>query len=126
MNDLTFSEYISFAWDNLFFMRPEWLYAFIPIGLIFIMFIFTYQRRDQWKRSFAKHLLPFLTIKGTKRQFLVPKVLLIILLSFITLAMAGPTWEKIERPGQKTEAALVDSTWIFPDQCWRRTFNPIE
>ena len=107
MNDLTFSEYIAFAWDNLFFMRPEWLYAFIPIGLIFIMFIFTYQRRDQWKRSFAKHLLPFLTIKGTKRQFLVPKVLLIILLSFITLAMAGPTWEKIERPGQKTEAALV-------------------
>ncbi|MGB5461262.1 MAG: hypothetical protein WBM85_14990, partial [Eudoraea sp.] len=63
MNDLTFSEYISFAWENLFFMRPEWLYAFIPIGLIFIMFIFTYQRRDQWKRSFAKHLLPFLTIK---------------------------------------------------------------
>ena len=107
MNDLTFSEYIAFAWDNLFFMRPEWLYAFIPIGLIFIMFIFTYQRRDQWKRSFAKHLLPFLTIKGTKRQFLVPKILLIVLLSFITLAMAGPTWEKIERPGQKTEAALV-------------------
>ena len=107
MNDLTFSEYIAFAWDNLFFMRPEWLYAFIPIGLIFIMFIFTYQRRDQWKRSFAKHLLPFLTIKGTKRQFIVPKVLLIILLSFITLAMAGPTWVKIERPGQKTEAALV-------------------
>ena len=107
MNDLTFSEYSSFAWENLFFMRPEWLYAFIPIGLICIMFIITYQGRDQWKRSFAKHLLPFLTIKGTKRQFLVPKMLLIVLLSFITLAMAGPTWEKIERPGQKTEAALV-------------------
>ena len=107
MNDLTFSEYISFAWENLFFMRPEWLYAFIPVGLICIMFIITYQGRDQWKRSFAKHLLPFLTIKGTKRQFLVPKMLLIVLLSFITLAMAGPTWEKIERPGQKTEAALV-------------------
>ena len=107
MNDLTFSEYSSFAWENLFFMRPEWLYAFIPVGLICIMFIITYQGRDQWKRSFAKHLLPFLTIKGTKRQFLVPKMLLIVLLSFITLAMAGPTWEKIERPGQKTEAALV-------------------
>jgi len=107
MNDLTYSEYISFAWENLFFMRPEWLYAFIPIGLICIMFIITYQGRDQWKRSFAKHLLPFLTIKGTKRQFLAPKILLIVLLSFITLAMAGPTWEKIERPGQKTEAALV-------------------
>ena len=107
MNDLTFSEYSSFAWENLFFMRPEWLYAYIPVGLICIMFIITYQGRDQWKRSFAKNLLPFLTIKGTKRQFLVPKMLLIVLLSFITLAMAGPTWEKIERPGQKTEAALV-------------------
>lgn len=107
MNDLTFSEYVSYAWENLFFMRPEWLYAFIPVGLICIMFIFTSQRREQWKRSFAKKLLPFITIKGTKRQFLIPKILLILLLSLITLAMAGPTWEKIERPGQKTEAALV-------------------
>ena len=114
MGELNFREYVAYAWENLFFMRPDWLYAFIPIALIFIFFLITYRRREAWKQSFAKELLPFLTIKGTKKQFVVPKILLLILLSLMTLAMAGPTWEQIERPGQKTEAALVvllDVSW---------------
>lgn len=107
MGDLSLEEYISYAWENLWFMRPDWLYAFIPIGLILLMFLLTFKQREQWKQSISKKLLPFLIIKGTKRQFLVPKIFLIVLLSLMTLAMAGPTWEQIERPGQKTEAALV-------------------
>lgn len=107
MDDLSLKEYISYAWENLWFLRPDWLYAFIPIALILLMFLITYKQREQWKKSIAKTLLPFLTVKGTKRQFILPKVLLLIMLSLMTLAMAGPTWEQIERPGQKTEAALV-------------------
>ncbi len=107
MDELSLNEYIAYAWENLFFMRPDWLYAFIPIGLILFLFILTYRRNEEWKKGFSKELLPYLTIKGTKRQFVIPKLLLIFLLSLMTLAMAGPTWEQIDRPGQKTEAALV-------------------
>ena len=107
MGDLTLQEYISYAWENLWFLRPEWLYAFLPIGLILLLFIINYRHQEQWKRSYAKHLLPYLTIKGTQRQFIFPKILILALMSIMILAVAGPTWEKIERPGQKTEAALV-------------------
>ena len=107
MDDLTLNEYVSYGWENLFFMRPDWLYAFIPILCIFLFFIITYKRREAWKQSFSEKLLPFLTIPGTRKQFIIPKLLLLFLLSLMTLAMAGPTWEQIERPGQKTEAALV-------------------
>ena len=107
MDELTFQEYVSYAWENLWFLRPHWLYLFIPIGLIIILFLFNFKQKEGWKRSYAPHLLPYLTVSGTKSQFIWPKLLLIILISFMTLAMAGPTWEQIERPGQKTEAALV-------------------
>ena len=107
MGDLSFQEYVNYAWENLWFLRPEWLYLFVPIGLILLLFLLNYKQQEEWKRSYAAHLLPFLTISGTKSQFIWPKLLLIVLLSLMTLAMAGPTWEQIERPGQKTEAALV-------------------
>ena len=107
MNDLSLQEYLSYAWENLWFLRPNWLYAFIPILVIVVFMVISFKSREDWKKSFAKPLLPFLTIKGTKRQFLLPKILIIVLLSLMTLAMAGPTWEQIERPGQKTEAVTV-------------------
>ena len=107
MSDLSWSEYITNAREDLWFLRPEWFKAFIPIGIIALLFIITHKRQYRWKRLFSKQLIPYLTIKGTKRQFIVPKLLLITVLSLLTLAIAGPTWEKIEIPGQKTEAALV-------------------
>lgn len=107
MDELTLQEYLSYAWENLWFLRPYWFWAFIPLGLIALFFLFSHQRQSKWKQSFSKHLLPFLTIKGSKTQFLLPKLLLLLLLSLMIVGMAGPTWEQIERPGNKTEAALV-------------------
>ena len=107
MDELSFQEYLSYAWENLWFMRPDWLYAFIPIGSLAILFVILGKQQQRWKRMFPKAVIPFLTIKGTKRQFIWPRLLLIVFLSLLTIAAAGPTWEQIERPGQKTEAALV-------------------
>lgn len=107
MDELSFQEYLSYAWENLWFMRPDWLYAFIPIGALAILFVILGKQQQRWKRMFPKAVIPFLTIKGTKRQFIWPRLLLIVFLSLLTIAAAGPTWEQIERPGQKTEAALV-------------------
>ena len=104
---MTTQEYISYAWENLWFLRPEWFWAFVPIGMIAILFFFSYRSKEQWKKSFPKHLLSVLIIPGTKRQFILPKIFLILLMSLMTLGMAGPTWEKVDSPGNKTEAALI-------------------
>lgn len=107
MDKLTFSEYIKYAWENFFFLRPDWLYAFLPILLLGLLLFINNKEGENWKQAYASHLLPFLVVPGTKRQFIVPKVLLLLIVSLLTIAMAGPTWEKIDKPGQKTEAVMV-------------------
>lgn len=107
MTDLSLNDYIEFAWQNLWFMRPQWFYVFIPIGILLLLFLLTYKRQSAWKKQFSSALLPHLLIKGTKSQFILPKVVLLLFLSLLTLAASGSTWEQIEKPGQKTEAALL-------------------
>ena len=107
MGEQSLQEYLNYAWENVWFLRPEWLYAFIPIALIALLMLLTYRQQARWKKAFAANLLPYITAGGTHRQFLLPKILILLLLSLMTLAMAGPTWERIEKPGQKTEAASV-------------------
>lgn len=107
MEDLALQEYLTYAWNNLFFLRPQWFWAFLPIGVIALLLLLNHRRQAQWKRAFSNQLLPYLTIEGTKQQIVRPKVGLLLLLALMTLGMAGPTWEQIERPGKKTEAALA-------------------
>ena len=98
---------ISFSWQELWFLRPQFLWVFIPVGLTAIMLLFSYRRKEQWKKSFSKQLLPFLTIPGTRGQFRWPKILLLVLLSLMVLALSGPTWEEHEHSGDRADAALV-------------------
>ena len=105
--EMNSQEYFTLISENLWFLRPEWFWGFVPIGVLAVLFIFNLRRKARWKKSFSRKLLPFLTIKGTTRQFLLPKLLLLLMLSLMLLGLAGPTWEMIERPGNRTEAALV-------------------
>lgn len=107
MESMDWQEYLTNAWQDLWFLRPEWLNAFYGIAILAVMMIINYRKRSSWKRNYSKHLLPYITIKGTKRQFIWPQFWLLVILSCCSIAMAGPTWEQIERPGQRTEAALV-------------------
>ncbi|MEN8201589.1 MAG: VWA domain-containing protein [Bacteroidota bacterium] len=98
---------ISFSWQDLWFLRPQWFWGFIPVVAIALMFLLTFRRREEWKRSFSKQLLPFVTLKGTRSQFLLPRVFLLLLMALMIVGLAGPTWEENEQPGNRTEAALV-------------------
>jgi Ca-activated chloride channel homolog len=98
---------ISFSWQDLWFLRPYWFWGFIPVAAIALMFLVSYRGKEEWKKSFSKTILPYITIPGTRRQFLLPRMLLILLLSLMLLALAGPSWEEREQPGNRTEAAMV-------------------
>ena len=98
---------ISFSWQDLWFLRPYWFWGFVPLAAIVLMFLLNFRRREEWKKSFSKVLLPHITLPGTRRQFLLPRVLLIFLLGLMILALAGPTWEEREQPGNRTEASMV-------------------
>lgn len=98
---------ILFSWQDLWFLRPVWFWGFIPVAAIFLMFLVNSRRKEAWKKSFSRTILPFISIKGTRRKFLLPRILLIFLLSLMILALAGPTWEEREHPGDRIEAAMV-------------------
>lgn len=107
MTEMTAGLIISFSWQDLWFLRPIWLWGFVPVAAIALMFLVSFRRREEWKRSFSKHLLPHLTVEGTRRQFLLPRLILILLLSLMVFGLAGPTWEEHKNPGNRTEAAMV-------------------
>jgi len=98
---------LSFSWQDLWFLRPQWLWGLVPTGIIALMFLLSYRRREEWKRSFSRQLLPFLKIPGTRSQFFLPKFFLILLLGMMVIGLAGPSWEENDHPGNRTEAALV-------------------
>jgi len=107
MEHLSFTEQLSYIWENIWFLRPEWLYAFIPIAVLFLLFALNYKKEAKWKRKIDPSLQKFIILKGNERFTLVPKFVLLLFLSLATIGLAGPTWEKIDRPGEKTEAVLM-------------------
>ena len=89
---------ISFSWQDLWFLRPLWFWGFIPVGVIALMFLLSFRHKEGWKKSFSRALLPHLIIPGTRRQFLLPRIFLIFILSLMLIGLAGPTWEEQENP----------------------------
>ena len=107
MEHLSWQEQMNSVWENLWFLRPQWFYAFIPIGLLLIYVVVSQRKKSKWKKKLNPQLLPYLVLAGNQKITLFPKIILILFLSLLTLGLSGPTWEKIERPGEKTEAVLL-------------------
>ncbi|MBB6461465.1 VWA domain-containing protein [Flammeovirga kamogawensis] len=92
---------------NFHFIRPEWLWALIPIGLLFIISWVSIRESDNWKKLVNPKLLPLLLIKGNKKGSWLPKMLMIVSLSLIVICIAGPSWKRVDKPGNQTEAKVV-------------------
>jgi Ca-activated chloride channel family protein len=92
--------------SHIHFLRPQWLWGMMIIALISIMLFAINRRKEAWRDIISKDILPFLIIRGDRVSGL-PRIILIVVLILMVLALAGPTWEKVEKPGGKIEAALV-------------------
>ncbi|PWJ44256.1 VWA domain-containing protein [Sediminitomix flava] len=96
-----------FNYESFHFLRPEWLWAFIPLLGITFLLLFAIKDRSKWKKAIPKHLQPYLFVKGSKWANLMPIILLELGVSCLIIAISGPTWYKKEITGQKTEAVLL-------------------
>ena len=89
------------------FIRPWWLLA-LPVGLILLSSL---KRQDagisQWHKVCDQHLLEKLlvgeSVSGRKRVY----GALLTMLLLITLALAGPTWERLPQPLFRAAAGRV-------------------
>ena len=93
--------------DQFHWLRPEWLWAIVPAFFVFLIFWWQYLKQDKWVQHIAPHLRAFVLKKGNTRAMWLPRVLMLLIWVIFAVAMAGPTWEKIEKPGKKSQEMLV-------------------
>jgi len=95
---------------EFFFLRPVWLLLLVPAAGLVWLALKERSTGDSsaWRGLVDAHLLAVLSVGGKKAapNRLLASLLGIGLLSAI-LAMAGPTWEKIELPSYKTKDPTV-------------------
>ncbi len=93
--------------DQLHFIRPYWLYALVPV-LILYWGLYKWQRSDkQWQRWVDNTLLAVLRLKQHKTTSKWTSALLPCAWSIAIIALAGPAWQKIPQPLYMKEDALV-------------------
>jgi Ca-activated chloride channel family protein len=95
------------AFAEFHFLRPLWLWLFVPAALV----VWLFHRRDDperpWRGIVAPHLLPHLLVGRGGRFRLRPAHRVAAFLIVATLAVAGPTWQREPPPFVQDKAPLV-------------------
>jgi len=94
-------------WSAFHFLRPEFLWLFLPLAVIFILGLFSLNEQVKWKRFIAPHLRKYVIIKGSEsvRRWMLLSTVLVMGIAIV--ALSGPTWEKIELPDRILETPMV-------------------
>jgi Ca-activated chloride channel family protein len=92
--------------NNIHFLRAVWLWGLVPVGVIGLLLLLTTQQKENWRNAINKDILPFLIVRGDGISYL-PKIMLLLVLTIMVISLAGPSWQKVEKPGGKIEAAMV-------------------
>jgi len=102
-----FEDVLHVDWDVFHFLRPEFLWALLPIAIILIIGLLGIRDEVQWKKHIAPHLRSFMIKKGSERLKVVMLIASFFIVSFAVLGLAGPTWKKIELPERILETPLI-------------------
>jgi Ca-activated chloride channel family protein len=102
-----FSDLFPIDWNAFHFVRPQFLWLIIPALLLPIAGLMTIRQEVRWKNIIAPHLRQFVIRKGNDRLKMLMNMVLFAAIGFGVLAVAGPTWKKVEVSGQKLETPMV-------------------
>ncbi|MDH5310811.1 MAG: VWA domain-containing protein [Gammaproteobacteria bacterium] len=88
-------------------LRPEWLWALVPVGLM----VFALTRRQlapgNWQRIVAPELAPYVLSRRAIRGGNYRWWLMLTGGALTVLALAGPSWTRVEQPVFRSEQAIV-------------------
>lgn len=94
-------------WEAFHFLRPTVLWLILVIAVVAVLLWLADTRKSAWQKVIAPHLRPYVISKGSSalnRWIIVTFCLCGVLLA---LGLAGPTWKKIEIPGQVRQSVLL-------------------
>jgi len=121
--------------NEFHFIRPHWLWLIIPLLIIVALIRYIHKQQSGWQSVLASHLYQHLiTTKGIKKAR-PPLFLLGFCWVMATLALAGPTWERLPQPVYQLNAGkvvLMDmslsmrATDVKPDRLTRAKYKAID
>lgn len=125
-------------WQSFHFIRPEWLYAIIPLLIVALLFKRFKQSSSGWQQVLPSHLHARL-LQGEHsaqdKKHGLPVSWLIVAWILSSIALAGPTWERLPQPvyNVKQGSVLVldmslsmRATDLSPDRLTRARFKAID
>ncbi|MDP4536405.1 VWA domain-containing protein [Alkalimonas collagenimarina] len=92
---------------ELHWIRPYWLLALLPVLLIWLLLLKYRKPQSPWQRFIAPHLQLHLLGQHSKNQPRWPLWLLAWCWVVATIAMAGPSWQRVEQPAIYVDKATV-------------------
>jgi Ca-activated chloride channel homolog len=98
---------LSQAITQFHFIRPLWLLAILPALLLIFLRPASHIGNSQWSKVIDPQLLQQLLEKTPGRSRRTPQLALLFAALVGTVALAGPTWEKIPQPVFRNQQALV-------------------
>ncbi|SEA57203.1 VWA domain-containing protein [Alkalimonas amylolytica] len=92
---------------DLYWLRPYWLLSLLPLLIILVLLWRYRQQQSPWQKLIAPHLQKHLLGKGavSLSPWSLPLLALCWLLAAI--ALAGPSWQRIEQPAITVNKATV-------------------
>lgn len=95
------------ALESLYFLRPEWFWALLPLLLGVRLLARATTQAGNWQAVVDSALLPHLLIGEQLRSRRWPLPLLTLVGLLAITALAGPVWQKLEQPLFRQDSSLV-------------------
>ncbi|MEN8137393.1 MAG: VWA domain-containing protein [Bacteroidota bacterium] len=103
---MEYKELLNINWEEFHFLRPEWLWAFVPFVVILVLMIFVKNKEHKWQENIATHLRQFVIVNHNDKNIWLNRFLFVLFFSILIIAMSGPSWKMIEKPGTKTKSVF--------------------
>ena len=119
------------ALHDFHFLRPAWLLLLLALPPAWRALGRSAGAARAWAQAVDAHLLPHLLV-GAERSLRTPRLLLAACLTLASLALAGPTWERLPAPLYRNQAvhvlalelaATMQSPDLKPDRLARARFK---
>ncbi|MHA7130554.1 VWA domain-containing protein [Algoriphagus namhaensis] len=99
--------YFPVDWEKFHFLRPDFLWLFVPLLAWFAISLLSIRQDLAWKQMISPHLRPYVIRKGSEKLKFWMQGLLLLSMSLGICALSGPTWKQVEVPGKELETPLV-------------------
>jgi Ca-activated chloride channel family protein len=121
--------------SDFHFIRPEWLFALIPLLLLIVAVRYLHKQQSGWQSVLASHLYQHLITTKGATKYRPPLFLLAFGWLVTVLAIAGPTWERLPQPVYQLHSGKVvvldmsmsmRATDVTPDRLSRAKYKAID